>query len=79
MNSQCGYFIFEDDRMDGCVLTCDYDGCNAAPPGFGRQGWPPLILLALLARSLGPSPGSGIPALHLRRGPSPPADGMVAI
>merc|ERR1712080_150252 len=30
MNSQCGTFKFENDTLDGCVLTCDYDGCNGA-------------------------------------------------
>ena len=28
MNSQCGTFKFENNTLKGCVLTCDYDGCN---------------------------------------------------
>ncbi len=30
MNSQCGTFKFQNDTLKGCLLTCDYDGCNAA-------------------------------------------------
>ena len=30
MNSQCGTFKFENDTLEGCILTCDYDGCNGA-------------------------------------------------
>ena len=30
MNSQCGTFRFEDDTLEGCILTCAYDGCNGA-------------------------------------------------
>ena len=28
MNSQCGTFKFQNDTLKGCLLTCDYDGCN---------------------------------------------------
>ena len=30
MNSQCGTFRFENDTLEGCILTCAYDGCNGA-------------------------------------------------
>ncbi|KAF0295696.1 hypothetical protein FJT64_006803 [Amphibalanus amphitrite] len=30
MESQCGAFRFEDEMLHGCVLTCNYDGCNGA-------------------------------------------------
>lgn len=30
MNNQCGTFVFENDTLNGCILTCDYDGCNSA-------------------------------------------------
>lgn len=30
MDSQCGSFRYQDSMMKGCILTCDYDGCNAA-------------------------------------------------
>merc|ERR1719433_1178043 len=28
MNSQCGLFKFQNSTMNGCILTCDIDGCN---------------------------------------------------
>jgi len=28
MDSQCGSFKYENYSMKGCILTCDYDGCN---------------------------------------------------
>lgn len=28
MDNQCGVFKYEDSEMSGCVLTCDYSGCN---------------------------------------------------
>jgi hypothetical protein len=31
MDSQCGLFRYQDTLMSGCILTCDYDGCNSAP------------------------------------------------
>ncbi|KAK6631026.1 hypothetical protein RUM44_003198 [Polyplax serrata] len=30
MDSQCGMFKYQDQAMNGCVLTCDYNGCNKA-------------------------------------------------
>jgi len=30
MDNQCGVFRFENDTLRGCILTCDYDGCNTA-------------------------------------------------
>lgn len=30
MDSQCGEFKYQDHTMNGCILTCDFDGCNAA-------------------------------------------------
>ena len=30
MESQCGAFRFQDEMLHGCVLTCNYDGCNSA-------------------------------------------------
>ncbi|CAB3374735.1 Hypothetical predicted protein [Cloeon dipterum] len=30
MDSQCGVFKYQDAAMTGCILTCDYDGCNSA-------------------------------------------------
>ncbi|KFM71656.1 hypothetical protein X975_01911, partial [Stegodyphus mimosarum] len=35
MDNQCGVFRFEKDTLQGCILTCDYDGCNASR----RVGW----------------------------------------
>nr|CAD7572289.1 unnamed protein product [Timema californicum] len=30
MDTQCGEFRYQDQTMTGCILTCDYDGCNTA-------------------------------------------------
>ena len=30
MNNQCGTFKFGNETYKGCILTCDFDGCNAA-------------------------------------------------
>ena len=48
MNSQCGTFKFENDTFKGCILTCDYDGCNRAPPRYFQEN-NGLILSLLLA------------------------------
>lgn len=29
MDSQCGVFKYQDHTMNGCILTCDFDGCNS--------------------------------------------------
>ena len=29
MDNQCGTFKFEDEMVRGCILTCNYDGCNS--------------------------------------------------
>ena len=39
MDSQCGSFRYQDSMMKGCILTCDYDGCNAAPPSATSLRW----------------------------------------
>merc|ERR1712241_1428344 len=44
MNSQCGTFQFENDTLKGCILTCDYDGCNGSP----RMNSNVIVLLSLL-------------------------------
>ena len=36
MGDQCGTFVFEGAEMKGCILTCDYDGCNGARYGHER-------------------------------------------
>ena len=30
MNNQCGTFKFGNETYKGCILTCDFDGCNSA-------------------------------------------------
>ena len=35
MDTQCGVFRYQDYTMTGCILTCDYDGCNSANPIMG--------------------------------------------
>lgn len=45
MDNQCGTFKFEDEMVRGCILTCNYDGCNSGNRiGFGMLG----ILIPLL-------------------------------
>jgi len=34
MDNQCGSFRFEKDHLQGCILTCDYDGCNRSTKLF---------------------------------------------
>ncbi|KAI1287774.1 hypothetical protein HDE_09819 [Halotydeus destructor] len=30
MDNQCGEFIYENEKLRGCILTCNIDGCNGA-------------------------------------------------
>ncbi|KAK7086519.1 hypothetical protein SK128_015953 [Halocaridina rubra] len=30
MDSQCGVFKFGGEQLTGCILTCEYDGCNVS-------------------------------------------------
>lgn len=48
MDSQCGSFRYQDSLMNGCILTCDYDGCNAAP-GLGPAQHLAVVAAALAA------------------------------
>ncbi|OQR76805.1 hypothetical protein BIW11_07539 [Tropilaelaps mercedesae] len=32
MDNSCGMFRYQSEYMQGCISTCDEDGCNAAPP-----------------------------------------------
>lgn len=32
MDNSCGVFRYENDILRGCILTCNNDGCNEAPP-----------------------------------------------
>lgn len=32
MDNQCGAFKFQNDNFLGCILTCDYNGCNTGNP-----------------------------------------------
>jgi len=34
MDNQCGTFKFDKDTFKGCILTCDYDGCNGSTKLF---------------------------------------------
>lgn len=53
MDSQCGEFKYQENTMNGCILTCDFDGCNAAPSRRPRnavlQIAVPALTLALAA------------------------------
>lgn len=30
MDNSCGVFKYEDELFEGCILTCNYDGCNSS-------------------------------------------------
>lgn len=48
MDSQCGVFKFGGEQLTGCILTCTYDGCNAAPASAISRLSLLLLPLALL-------------------------------
>ncbi|XP_077497266.1 UPAR/Ly6 domain-containing protein bou-like [Amblyomma americanum] len=50
MDNSCGVFRYGDDILRGCILTCNNDGCNTAPPPLRRHA-PLAFLLAVLASS----------------------------
>lgn len=53
MDSQCGHFRYQDQLMSGCILTCDYDGCNPgarSAPSAALIALAPLTLAVLLRR-----------------------------
>lgn len=37
MDNQCGVFKFEENVLKGCILTCDYDGCNGVSGVFATS------------------------------------------
>ncbi|KAL5238295.1 hypothetical protein ACI65C_005705 [Semiaphis heraclei] len=47
MDSQCGKFNYQDHTMDGCILTCDFDGCNS-----GQNNKPNTVLKITLSSLL---------------------------
>ncbi|XP_050438760.1 U-scoloptoxin(05)-Cw1a-like [Adelges cooleyi] len=52
MDSQCGEFKYQENTMDGCILTCDFDGCNSAytyKPNIILQFTLPALLLILMS------------------------------
>lgn len=49
MDNQCGVFRFESDTLQGCILTCDYDGCNGDKK---LHGWTLLLLATALLQFL---------------------------
>ncbi|XP_071527140.1 U-scoloptoxin(05)-Sm1a-like isoform X2 [Panulirus ornatus] len=50
MDSQCGVFKFGGDHFTGCILTCNYDGCNPAPRAATFTLPPVLVALIHLLR-----------------------------
>ncbi|KAH6923224.1 hypothetical protein HPB50_025437 [Hyalomma asiaticum] len=48
MDNSCGVFRYGDDVLRGCILTCNNDGCNAAPPSLRSHASAGLLLLFLL-------------------------------
>lgn len=53
MESQCGAFKFQREMLHGCVLTCNYDGCNSAHTITAANCWQLLLLLLMIAASTG--------------------------
>ncbi|KAG8202159.1 hypothetical protein JTE90_010516 [Oedothorax gibbosus] len=49
MDNQCGVFRFEEDTLQGCILTCDYDGCNGDSQ---LQGGALLLIASILLKLL---------------------------
>ncbi|XP_054722170.1 U-scoloptoxin(05)-Cw1a-like [Uloborus diversus] len=47
MDNQCGVFRFEKDTLQGCILTCDYDGCNSQNRLLANSFFLSMILTAL--------------------------------
>lgn len=39
----------KDERIQGCLTTCNYDGCNSAPFRFAPS---PILMLAVVVMSL---------------------------
>uniref|UniRef100_A0A8D8LE12 Protein sleepless n=1 Tax=Cacopsylla melanoneura TaxID=428564 RepID=A0A8D8LE12_9HEMI len=52
MDSQCGEFKFEDQTMTGCVLTCDFDGCNRVSSLYPSSLFSLLSLLFLVQNTI---------------------------
>lgn len=48
MDSQCGVFKFGDEQLKGCILTCEYDGCNPASRSRVVLGLLPLLATTIL-------------------------------
>lgn len=49
MDNSCGVFRYGNDVLRGCILTCNNDGCNAAPPRLQGHAYAGLLLHFLLA------------------------------
>lgn len=51
MENQCGSFRYENEKLKGCILTCNEDGCNSAKSAF-PVSLPAILLIIILARIL---------------------------
>lgn len=60
MDNSCGVFRYENDILRGCILTCNNDGCNEAPPTLHNSPALIVTLVFLLAVSL-----SRVPLMRL--------------
>ncbi|XP_071453418.1 U-scoloptoxin(05)-Sm1a-like [Hetaerina americana] len=58
MDSQCGVFRYQEHTMTGCVLTCDYDGCNSTSHITATHIIPLLVSIFLLLHIMGALPTS---------------------
>lgn len=47
MDNQCGVFRFQDDSFQGCILTCDYNGCNTGAHPNLLDKWTTWILATI--------------------------------
>ncbi|KAH9363925.1 hypothetical protein HPB48_015041 [Haemaphysalis longicornis] len=74
MDNSCGVFRYEDDILRGCILTCNNDGCNEAPPPLHNS--PALIvtlvfLLACLPQQSALNEALMVSGLRVSRGSVP--------
>ncbi|KAH9405119.1 hypothetical protein TYRP_000956 [Tyrophagus putrescentiae] len=52
MDNQCGLFKFENEVYKGCILTCDYDGCNSATRPYSMSSLLGHLVVSLLSLRL---------------------------
>lgn len=48
MDSQCGVFKFGEEQLNGCILSCDVDGCNHSATVIASLLTSLVVFIALL-------------------------------